>query len=153
MSAAAWLVVVALSSLFASLGYRLAERDRRSSGRTPWGWPPELWAGLWALWLPGPVLYAWALRSAWRPREVVGRHPVYRLPMGVGDIWAGDARATSLSQTPPPSSGLPPAGWYADPSGRFHYRWWDGSRWTSHVATDGHHLIDTNPDQRLGPAS
>ena len=44
----------------------------------------------------------------------------------------------------------PPA-WQPDPSGRFHYRWWDGHEWTSHVSTDGHHLIDTNPDQRIGP--
>jgi hypothetical protein len=44
----------------------------------------------------------------------------------------------------------PPA-WHPDPSGRFHYRWWDGSEWTSQVSSDGHHLIDTNPDQRIGP--
>jgi hypothetical protein len=44
----------------------------------------------------------------------------------------------------------PPA-WHPDPSGRFHYRWWDGYQWTSQVSTDGHHLIDTNPDQRIGP--
>ncbi len=44
----------------------------------------------------------------------------------------------------------PPA-WHPDPSGRFHYRWWDGTQWTSQVSTDGHHLIDTNPDQRIGP--
>ncbi len=44
----------------------------------------------------------------------------------------------------------PPA-WHPDPSGRFHYRWWDGEEWTSQVSTDGHHLIDTNPDQRIGP--
>jgi hypothetical protein len=23
--------------------------------------------------------------------------------------------------------------------------------WTAEVSTDGHHLIDTNPDQRIGP--
>jgi hypothetical protein len=44
----------------------------------------------------------------------------------------------------------PPA-WHPDPSGRFHFRWWDGYQWTSQVSTDGHHLIDTNPDQRIGP--
>jgi hypothetical protein len=44
----------------------------------------------------------------------------------------------------------PPA-WHPDPSGRFHFRWWDGHQWTSQVSTDGHHLIDTNPDQRIGP--
>jgi len=27
-----------------------------------------------------------------------------------------------------------PAGWYADPSGATAQRWWDGARWTEHVA-------------------
>lgn len=29
----------------------------------------------------------------------------------------------------------PEAGWYQDPSGSPHLRWWDGSEWTSHVTT------------------
>jgi hypothetical protein len=45
---------------------------------------------------------------------------------------------------------LPPPGWHPDPSGRFHYRWWDGTMWTSQVSLSGQHLIDTNPDQRIG---
>lgn len=28
----------------------------------------------------------------------------------------------------------PQAGWYHDPSGSQHLRWWDGSQWTSHLA-------------------
>lgn len=28
---------------------------------------------------------------------------------------------------------LPPAGWYADPTGRPNLRWWDGHQWTDHV--------------------
>jgi hypothetical protein len=47
-------------------------------------------------------------------------------------------------------SASPPA-WHPDPSGRFHYRWWDGHQWTSHVSVDGQYLIDTSPDQRIGP--
>jgi len=46
---------------------------------------------------------------------------------------------------------LPPPGWHPDPSGRFHYRWWDGTVWTNQVSLSGQHLIDTNPDQRIGP--
>ncbi len=144
VSSAALIVLVAVSCLAASLGYHLAGRDLRRSGRTPLGWAPELWALLWALWIPWPLLYLTAVRSV---REVTGRHPVYGLPVGVDDLWAGALQHVSTGAT----SGLPAAGWYADPSGRFHYRWWDGSQWTSHVATDGHHLIDTNPDQRIGP--
>ena len=34
---------------------------------------------------------------------------------------------------PPPL----PAGWFADPTGRHAYRYWDGSRWSSEVADGG----------------
>lgn len=30
-----------------------------------------------------------------------------------------------------------PANWYADPSGRFELRYWDGAAWTDHVASGG----------------
>lgn len=30
-----------------------------------------------------------------------------------------------------------PAGWYADPVGGHQHRYWDGDRWTDHVADDG----------------
>ena len=68
----------------------------------------------------------------------------------------GDGGDPDLSSHVPTTDGVggqpqsPPA-WHPDPSGRFHYRWWDGTQWTSHVSTDGHLLIDTNPDQRIGP--
>ncbi|WP_322762606.1 phospholipid scramblase-related protein [Frankia sp. Cr2] len=29
---------------------------------------------------------------------------------------------------------MPPAGWYADPSGKHPFRYWDGSRWTDQVS-------------------
>lgn len=44
-----------------------------------------------------------------------------------------------------------PADWYPDPSGRHHYRYWDGARWTPHVATDGNASIDYE-DMRPLPA-
>ena len=31
-------------------------------------------------------------------------------------------------------TGLPPAGWYADPQGGGGHRWWDGAQWTAHTA-------------------
>jgi hypothetical protein len=31
----------------------------------------------------------------------------------------------------------PQAGWYPDPSGTFHHRWWDGQKWTDQVAHNG----------------
>ncbi len=36
-----------------------------------------------------------------------------------------------------------PAGWYADPAGRFELRYWDGGGWTEHVSTGGQQT--TNP--------
>ena len=35
-----------------------------------------------------------------------------------------------------------PAGWYADPSGRFELRYWDGGAWTEHVARGGQQFTD-----------
>ena len=39
------------------------------------------------------------------------------------------------------ASGVP-AGWYADPSGRFELRYWDGSAWTEHVSRAGQQYTD-----------
>lgn len=36
----------------------------------------------------------------------------------------------------------PPAGWHADPTGRFDQRYWDGTSWTDHVATGGTRSTD-----------
>lgn len=35
-----------------------------------------------------------------------------------------------------------PAGWYADPAGRFELRYWDGSAWTEHVSRAGQQYTD-----------
>jgi putative membrane protein len=35
-----------------------------------------------------------------------------------------------------------PPGWFADPSGRHHWRYWDGTAWTDHVASDGAASLD-----------
>jgi uncharacterized protein YxjI len=35
-----------------------------------------------------------------------------------------------------------PADWYPDPSGRHEHRYWDGSRWTEHVASHGRQRTD-----------
>lgn len=37
-----------------------------------------------------------------------------------------------------------PPGWYADPQGRHEARWWDGSRWTEHVASHGRQSVDAS---------
>ena len=35
-----------------------------------------------------------------------------------------------------------PAGWYADPSGRYELRYWDGNQWTEHVSRGGQQSTD-----------
>lgn len=35
-----------------------------------------------------------------------------------------------------------PSGWYADPSGRFEIRYWDGENWTEHVSRGGQQSTD-----------
>ncbi|QFS94649.1 hypothetical protein FIV07_28140 (plasmid) [Mycobacterium sp. THAF192] len=47
---------------------------------------------------------------------------------------------------------LPGPGWHPDPTSRFHYRWWDGQRWTHTVSVHGQTHPDplglTNPSRR-----
>ncbi|HEY7627042.1 MAG TPA: DUF4190 domain-containing protein [Ilumatobacteraceae bacterium] len=38
-----------------------------------------------------------------------------------------------------------PPGWYADPKGRFEYRYFNGEQWTSDVAANGQRYVDTSP--------
>ncbi|MEL0283547.1 MAG: DUF2510 domain-containing protein, partial [Ilumatobacter sp.] len=44
---------------------------------------------------------------------------------------------TSTAATP-----AVPSGWYADPSGRFELRYWDGDQWTEHVSRGGQQSTD-----------
>lgn len=45
----------------------------------------------------------------------------------------------------------PAADWYPDPSGRHQHRYWDGQRWTEHVADDGVQAVDP-PEGPSAPA-
>ena len=36
--------------------------------------------------------------------------------------------------SPADGTGMPPPGWYQDPQGGWGRRWWDGGRWTDHLA-------------------
>ncbi len=182
-----------LGIVWAVLGYRLSENDRRVLGRTPWGLPSALWAFFWFLFLPlGLILYLIAHSTGVRqaqqhpplPGASIAAPPPSATPVSASDMFPAYPRPANSQPARPepqptpvaqpaaqpspaaqptagaetgaqgggPSSGphSPPA-WHPDPSGRFHFRWWDGQQWTSQVSTDGHHLIDTNPDQRIGP--
>lgn len=65
------------------------------------------------------------------------------------------APAAAPVPTPEPASPAPapaaapvaaapavPANWYADPSGRYELRYWDGSNWTEHVSRAGQVYTD-----------
>jgi hypothetical protein len=195
LSATQWIVYGALSVVWAFLGYRLSENDRKVLGRTPWGLPSALWAFFWFLsLLVGLILFLIAHSTGVRqsqqnppmagtsmgappgppairtrgPASASELFPAYPRPANVQSPWtesepeqAEQSQPTDRQTEGAPGPNAPlaagqdrlqsPPAWHPDPSGRFHYRWWDGSQWTSQVSTDGHHLIDTNPDQRIGP--
>jgi Protein of unknown function (DUF2510) len=45
-------------------------------------------------------------------------------------------------EEPTPAESTVPAGWYADPSGRYELRYWDGTAWTEHVSRAGQQFTD-----------
>jgi uncharacterized protein YxjI len=47
---------------------------------------------------------------------------------------------TNVSPQAPP--GQHPPGWFPDPFGRHESRWWDGAKWTEHVASNGRQGVD-----------
>ena len=56
-------------------------------------------------------------------------------------VAAAQAAPQWRTIAPPPAPlvarSAPPPEWLPDPTGRHHLRWWDGQRWTEHVATAG----------------
>ena len=49
---------------------------------------------------------------------------------------------TSSASTNATANPKVPAAWYADPSGRYELRYWDGNEWTEHVARGGQQFVD-----------
>jgi uncharacterized protein YxjI len=49
---------------------------------------------------------------------------------------------SSADQQAAGAPGQHPQGWYPDPFGRHESRWWDGARWTEHVASHGRQAVD-----------
>jgi len=48
----------------------------------------------------------------------------------------------AAAEAAPAAESTVPAGWYADPSGRFELRYWDGGAWTEHVSRAGQQFTD-----------
>jgi hypothetical protein len=57
------------------------------------------------------------------------------------EVVAEAAAETEVAAEAEAASGVP-AGWYADPSGRFELRYWDGNAWTEHVSRAGQQYTD-----------
>ena len=63
------------------------------------------------------------------------------MPMTIRPIFAGDwdeylaEMARGAAEPAPEPDPLPAAGWYADPSGQYKWRGWDGKTWTVHISS------------------
>jgi len=83
--------------------------------------------------------------EGWEVVDIVttfdGRYCAFLRRPVVGATASATAPATSVSAAPA-TSGAAPAAWYADPSGRFELRYWDGKEWTEHVARGGQQFTD-----------
>lgn len=143
--------VLVFAALFALAGYQEARRFHREYGNTPWNWEPLVWAiVLFLSWLIGIVLLAIAERQGRNAsaRRRGGSSAGYGQTAfaggagGSGQVYSGysiNQPTTGQTMTAASASAGPPTVgfWAADPSGRHHYRWWDGQHWTVHVATNG----------------
>ena len=63
--------------------------------------------------------------------------PVASTPVGMAPI------STPTYQPAAATAPAVPAGWYADPAGRFDLRYWDGGAWTEHVSRAGQQYTDS----------
>jgi hypothetical protein len=55
---------------------------------------------------------------------------------------AAEPEPEPVAEAAPAVESAVPAGWYADPSGRFELRYWDGNAWTEHVSRAGQQFTD-----------
>ena len=147
---------LALSSVVAVaravLGRNLAETGKRNHRRTSWCHPSlaNLPLGTLGTLGTGPGLeVVEPIRSVGSdfpayPRRADGRSTVPSKPVSPAAPAAPVTPPERVAHESPPK-------WHPDPSGRFHFRWWMGTEWTSYVSTHGRVEIDTSPDQRTGP--
>lgn len=65
-------------------------------------------------------------------------------PSPAASAGAATASTATAASTSTSTSTVPqvPAGWYADPAGRYELRYWDGAQWTEHVARGGTQYTD-----------
>ncbi len=72
------------------------------------------------------------------------RRPVSSSPdssAALGSSAVASVPATVATSSSSGSASVP-AAWYADPSGRYELRYWNGKEWTEHVARSGQQFTD-----------
>jgi Protein of unknown function (DUF2510) len=83
--------------------------------------------------------------EGWEVVDIVttfdGRYCAF-LRRPIGSATHQSPSTAPASAVPATTSGAAPAAWYADPSGRFELRYWDGKEWTEHVARGGQQFTD-----------
>lgn len=126
------IAVLVVAAVFGALSYARTVSFRRRIGRNPWGIPPLAWLAIGCF--LGIIGMCLALLACATTRSGPSFEPVSQARgQGLQSFWS------------PPSSDGPPAGWYPDPSGRHHYRFFTGHDWTADVVDNGVHSTEPLP--------
>lgn len=97
--------------------------------------------------LPLPDLAEWVSDLGWfggGPSGLFEAHEAAAILAAADDCApAREPEPAARADGPPAEAPTrTPAQWAPDPTGRHQHRYWDGSRWTDHVATDGVQSVD-----------
>lgn len=104
---------------------------------------PDGWAVAPAAAASEPVIEPYTPAPSNAPATIIqsSMSPVggdYQAQYNPGNAYQPQAAAA------PAAAAAAPADWYADPAGRFDYRYWNGTTWTEHVTRGGQQFTD-NP--------
>jgi hypothetical protein len=134
-------VVLVAAAVFGLLAFSSARRFERRTGAGPWRLDPQWWLVIgFLIGVFGVGLCLVAQRwGSGRPPVHEPPWPGRGPPPGHRVAPTGAPREPGRPEGPPPvgpepGRAGPPPGWFADPSGQYALRYWDGGAWTGHVA-------------------
>ena len=126
----------------------MLSQPRSSRTFTAWADVPDTDWDDWHWQFRASATNAWLLvRIAQRQQARYEEDPVpvvVQPPPPVGPATAWWPAAPTVAAPPSGPAAMAP-GWYADPSARFTWRWWDGRAWTAHVQRNGLDAHDPPP--------